>query len=182
MAYPSQALQDWCRNIQKFIDVAADNGLSGTAYRDGFCECTAQNFKLILSVSQDETAQLISGLFWSVWIDQVMFYILIDGGISTMKPDKSLYAEFRSLYTFPKLHSHPGRGEGSPVWFLLRNRGCKLPDSTLLLEDKKEFWGEVADWLDYRGKSDVKLAALTAFKEDLKIRFPEGYDYLFPED
>jgi len=174
--YPSKALRDWCRNIQKLV---ANNNLNTgfTNYNDGFCLCDMD--KVINLAPVDQQSQLASGIFWSVWIDQVLYYVLVDGGVEGFERDPKLYQSFRNIYKLPKLHEHFISAHASPSFLLDGNRKYPVPNRMLLLEDKREFWGEISCWLKAIERTDVKDAAERAFKEDLHIRFPEDFDYLF---
>jgi hypothetical protein len=172
MVFPSKALNDWCKNVQALINSSRNHRPSNS---DGFSQ--SEVFKAVEFAPIEQRAQLLSGLFWSVWIDQVMYYILVENS-----KDKTLYETFRGIYPFPKLRSHPSCGQASPSWLMGDDeigRGCPKPNEELLLEDKKEFWGEISDWLTSIDRSDVKDLAEGAFKEDLRIRFNPALKYLF---
>jgi len=167
MGFPSEPLRKWCENINYLIKIQQER-------LEGICECQLPLILEVPGLEINQRKQLGSAFFWSVWIDQVMHYVLVDGGVPGVEKDESLYKEFRRLYPFPKLYSHPSPGFASP-WSVLvfcERKNC-MPNKELLLEDKKEFWGEVAKWLDSIGRSDVKEAAIIAFKEDIEHRhFP----------
>lgn len=176
MPYPSEVLGEWCKRIRELMDAPREGK---TGHRDGFCQCEV--FRAIEYAPAEQQPQLASGIFWSVWIDQVMWYVLVEGGVQGCHPDRSLYEEFIKRYPFPKLYSHPVPGHASPAWLVAANRGYATPSRELLLEDKEEFWGEVASWLDSTARCDVSNAAVSAFKEDLGLRFPPELGYLFGE-
>lgn len=165
MGFPSEPLKKWCKNINYLIKVQLER-------LEGICECQLLLILEVPGLEVSQRKQLGSAFFWSVWIDQVMYYVLVDGGVPGIEKDESLYKEFRRLYPFPKLYSHPSSGFASPgsVLAFCEGKSC-MPDRELLLEDKKEFWGEVAKWLDSIERSDVKEAAIKAFKEDIELRY-----------
>lgn len=176
VGFPSGSLREWCRRIRELLDAPREGR---TRHRDGFCQCEV--YRAIEYAPAAQRAQLASGIFWSVWIDQVMWYVLVEGGVGGRAANRELYEAFAALYPFPKLYSHPVPGHASPAWLLAANRSYQLPSRELLLEDKEEFWGDVASWLESIGRSDVRDAAIFAFKEDLGLRFPPEMGYLFAE-
>lgn len=176
MPFPSDQMREWCRRIRELLDAPREGR---TGHRDGFCQCEV--YRAIEYAPAGQQAQLASGVFWSVWIDQVMWYVLVEGGVEGCYADRNFYEEFIKRYPFPKLYSHPVPGHASPAWLLAANRSYPIPGRSLLREDKREFWGEVAAWLDSIERSDVKDAAIFAFKEDLGLRFPPELSYLFTE-
>lgn len=174
MSFPSRAIKSWCKNIQKLIDSPRKNK---TTYNDGFCMCEVE--KAILYAPGDKQAQLTSGLFWSVWIDQVMYYVLIDGGVNGFLPEPELYRKFRSIYCFPKFYVHSGPGHSSPHFLLGDNQHYQKPDEYLLKEDKNDFWCEVKKWLMSIHRDDVVNAVISAFREDIENRFENKYSFLW---
>ena len=120
----------------------------------------------------DLREQLASGLFWSVWIDQVLWNVLGGGGTP-------LYDDFAGRYPFPKLHSHPTPGYASPCFIISGDHQYPVPSPELLLEDKEEFWGEVAQWLESVADILVKETAEAVFRRDLQRRFTPEFGYLF---
>ncbi len=173
ISFPSEAIKDWCHNIQKLIDAPREGK---TSYDDGFCACEVE--KAILYAPHEQQPQLISGLFWSIWIDQVMYYVLVDGGIHGFEPDKELYKKYRSKYRFPKLYVHSGPGHSSPHFLLSQNANYQTPNNELLEEDRRDFWCNVKDWLKGIHRDDVIDAALSAFQDDINTRFNHNYDFL----
>ena len=181
MCFPSESLRAWCANIERLrLELAKSPRESHRAAvrEDGFCECGVG--VVISSAPWRQQAQLCSGLFWSIWIDQVLF---------TVSP-RELYDRFRDpkLYLFPKLYSHTGPGHASPA-LLLRPRDdfvderwqYERPSQELLVEDKKDFWGEVAAWLSHVGAENRRQTAEAEFRADLRQRFPAGFEFLFPQ-
>jgi len=164
MAFPSPPLKAWCENIQMLVHAPRPHK---TAYADGFCQCELAD--AILRAPLAGQAQLASALFWSFWIDLVMGHVA----------DPQLYEDFRKKYPFPRLHFHPGPGTACPTWVLRQDQPYRLPTSELLLEDKEEFWREVAAWLDSIERSDVREKAIAAFEKDLKHEFFKDLADLF---
>lgn len=174
MQFPSQRIKDWCNNIQALIDAPRVNK---TSKGNGFCGCEFE--QAILYAPRNQQAQLTSGLFWSVWIDQVMYYVFVDGGIVNFPQEIELYEKFRSIYCFPKLYVCSGRGYLSPHILFDNNYRYLKPDRELLEEDKKEFWNdEVKKWLTNIHRGDVIVALVSAFKEDITKRFENNYGFL----
>ena len=177
MAFPSETMRRWFENVER---LRAELAKIGHAGEDGFCECPNEvGYALTKTrLSRDQQVELCAGLFWSVWIDQVLF---------TVCP-RELYERFRQVYRFPKLHRHVGRGHASPAC-LIEPPGdtsnelwaFERPSRDLLLEDKRDFWGEVAAWLTEVGAEGVRQAAEEEFRKDLRERFPPGFEFLFPE-
>jgi hypothetical protein len=173
MPFPSQALKDFCSNVDDLFRAPRER----TTHRDGFCECEVD--RAVEYAPPAMQAQLASGLFWAVWIDQVLYYVAEKGGIPACPADRAVYQRFYTTYRFPKLYSHAGRGHASPYWLLADQRPYATPTTDLIMEDKREFWGEVDDFLEHEGHAVVKDAALTAFREDLALRFPPAFAFLF---
>jgi hypothetical protein len=170
MPFPSEAMKLWCQNVEKLREALFRQD---KAQDDGWCQCQiGEAFSIFCP--RDKQAQLCSGLFWSVWIDQVLFTVL----------PRELYDQFRSIYTFPKLRSHP-TGHASPAFLInppaAADERCQYqrPTRELLMQDKKEFWGEVAAWLRHVGQVNHCDAAEADFKADLGRRFTEEYHFLW---
>jgi hypothetical protein len=170
MPFPSDAMRAWCRSIEDLRQAMCKLGKAG---EDGWCQCDIGD--AIRFCPQDQQAQLCSGLFWSIWINQVLFTVL----------PRELYDQFCGIYTFPKLHSHPTAGHASPAFLIsppaAADERCQYPRPTmeLLMHDKKEFWGEVAAWLRQNGQVNRCEAAEAKFKADLGRRFPEEFHFLW---
>ena len=177
MPFPSPALSDFCEHVRVLILAPRQER---TAHRDGFCQCEV--YRSIEYAPPNQQAQLASGLFWAVWIDQVLYYIAVEGGVPECAADPAVYEHFRNTYPFPKLYSHVGGGHASPYLLLAEWRPYAGPSRNLLLEDKRAFWGEVAEFLDSEGHGHVRRAAEIAFNEDLQLRFPPEHAYLFPTE
>lgn len=168
MPFPSQALEDFCSNVAILIEAPREGR---TCHRDGFCQC--EIYRAIQYAPIAQQSQLASGIFWGVWVDQILFYVLIEGGIRG-QPDCALYERFREAYPFPKFYSHTRPGHASPYGLLADNRDYTRPTRELLIEDKQGFWGEVSEFLDSLGRHDVRASAEDAFREDLGLRFPRN--------
>ncbi len=169
MPFPSETLRAWCENVQELIDAPREDRCS---YTDGLCQCEVDT--AIMYAPQDQRAQLASGLFWSVWIDQVLWDVLGGQGAA-------LYDDFASRCPFPKLYSHPTPGYASPYFIISRDRQYPIPTRELLLEDKQEFWGEIAQWLTNEADVLVTQMAEQTFRLDLEERFGPEFAYLFEE-
>ena len=174
MPYPSDQMREWCRRIHELINVPG----RGTGHTDGFCHCEVHE-AIAYAPTPESQAELAAGLFWRVWIDQILRRILRPGGTVG---DPGFYEELRRLYPLPRLYGHHFGDDACPaIIFTDTYRTYPVPSRELLCEDKREFWGEVAAWLDSIDRSDVRDAATLAFKEDLGLRFPPELSYLFTE-
>ena len=177
MPFPSEAMRAWCHNVEK---LRQEMFKLGKACEDGWCQCQIGE-ALGRFCRPGQQAQFCSGLFWSIWIDQVLYSV-------SPRLDQEFYGQtFRPAYRFPKLFIHPPPGHASPE-FLLRESPpgtpredwqYQRPSRELLLEDKKDFWGEIAGWLRHLERQDILQAAEADFKEDLQRRFPETLTFLF---
>ena len=166
MPFPSEALRAWCRNVEELRERMF--GLD-QAREDGWCQCGIG--AAIGRAPVDQQAQLCSGLFWSIWIDQVLY---------TVSSGEGFYGQtFRCTYRFPKLYSHPTPGHASPAFLLSGSSQYERPGRELLLEDKEQFWGEIASWLRHLERQDILLASEAEFREDLRQRFAEDLWFLF---
>lgn len=181
MKFPSDGIKDWYININKLI-INLGVELRGEEFGSEFCECELE--KIVQSYPKKEQADLVNGFFWSVWIDQVMYYVVLDGGVrpylrhSFVSKNRELYFNFRELYSFPKIHNHSGGGQITPQMLLNSNMNYEKPNAVLLLNGKKTFWGEVKNWLKSIKRDDIINQMILAFREDVKIRFDDKYEFL----
>lgn len=173
-SYPSQAIREWCHNIHILVKTMHPHS------DDGFCQCSVLS-AVMKAPDKGSQAQLASGLFWSVWIDQVMYYVLVNGTFAPDQKHDQFYSNFRQIYSFPKIYNHSIPGHTSPYWLLMQREKFAAPEHDLLLKDKNEFWGEIESWILSFGKLDLRDLLIAAFKEDLILRFPTGYDFLWED-
>jgi hypothetical protein len=153
-------MKQWCKNIRDLWDKTHQTGHGELAGEYGWCQCDVR--EAILHAPPDQQAQLVSGIFWSAWIDQVLFSL----------GEREVYQKFRETYLFPKIYSHAGGGHAAPH-VLLGIEAKEGNYQALLHEDKKEFWGEVANYLESIGKHDIVERAEREFINDLTERnFP----------
>jgi len=146
---------------------------------DGLCQ---HDWNVVLQREPlGSQAEFAGALFWAVWIDQVMWHVLVEGKVKGCDANRGLYEEFIRRYPFPKLYSSTYDGHARPPYFIQENREYRTPDSELLLALKGTFWGEVASWLESIERSDVRDAAVAAFKEDLRSQFRQELAFLFDE-
>jgi len=172
MRYPSEAVVAWCQNIENLREAMFRLGKAG---EDGWCQCQIGE-AIAAFCPPDKQAQLCSGLFWSVWIDQVMHSVC----------EESFYKkQFRPTYRFPRLHSHffsEDAPDASPA-FLLTCADPQWvyakPDERLLFEDKRAFCGEVSAWLQSTEQAHLCQAAEAKFRSDLSQRFPNDIEFGF---
>ena len=183
MSYPSDDLRKWFDGLELLN--------KHTKILPQICQCGV--FPLIKKYlkNDEHKKNLLNGLFWSIWIDQVIYSVLVDTRCLesvnirrkfNIKKDEELYNKFRKFYPFIKINSHCGMGQANPAWLITKNfhnEDCPLPENKLLLEGKKDFWDNVSDWFDCIKKSDIKESIIAAFKEDLKLRFPKEAQNLF---
>ncbi len=170
MPFPSAAMRAWCQNIENLREAMFR---LGNAWEDGWCQCQIGE-AISGFCPSDKQAQLCSGLFWSVWIDQVLHSV----------SERAFYEEkFRPVYRFPKLYSHTSTGHASPAFLLTsedRRWMYAKPGESVLLEDKREFWGEVSAWLRESGQGHLCEAVEAEFRADLSQRFPNDFGFLIP--
>jgi hypothetical protein len=181
MTYPSEAMREWCRRIRRPLDGPRQCKVGSD---DGLCQ---HDWNVALKAEpQERQAKFVGALFWAVWIDQVMWHVLVEGRGQGCAANRELYEEFIRRYPFPKLYSSIDRGHARPfcfvpAYFVPAHCDYQTPDRELLLELKRTFWGEVAFWLGSIGRPDVTDAAVSAFKEDLRLQFPQELSFLFEE-
>lgn len=182
MEYPSKDIRDWCININKFFKILNNNSNIRSHYESTLCACGIE--RAIQFCPSNQQKDLVNGLFWSIWIDQVFYYVTKDGGI---KPylrnnfksiNNKLYDKFRKIYPFPKIHAHTGGGQINPVVLLDDNLNYKKPTNNLLLEGKKSFWGEIKSWLKSIKREDIIDQMIKAFRDDIYERFGKEYEFL----
>jgi len=166
-------IKAWCDNINRFMEII--NPGRGYITESNLNRVFKGRIKLIQNPQQEK--ELAAALFWSVWIDQIMYFILVDKRFYGFPRNAGCYDKFRRLFSFPKLYENSGHSFLSP-FVILDTCPC---EAKLLLEDKKEFWeDEVAKWLVEEGYASVKENAERMFGLDLQERFPEGkYDFLW---
>lgn len=175
MLFPSDSLAGWCRRLRELRDGTFE-GEEG--HVDGFGESEIP--RIMECVSPDDRREFANCLFWGVWIDQVMWRVLMGGHVEGDDDGHRLYHEFIRRYPFPKLYRQGGVGHASPALLLAPDHGYEVPGRRLLLEGLREFWGEVAAWLDSIHKPDVRQDVESAFREDIGARVPQELGYLFP--
>jgi predicted DNA-binding transcriptional regulator YafY len=153
-----------CAEVEAIVHTPWDRK---TTYEDGLCHCEIDR---LCDWIRD---QFICRLFWSVWIDQVLFYILVEGK-GAVAAEPQLYEAFRENFRFPKFHPHSSSRHESPS-SLFRTEGNNHGASchpSLMNAAKDEVWGSVAQWLDTDGHQLVKEAVETEFVRDMHLRFP----------
>lgn len=96
---------------------------------------------VLLSGPPAHQAQIISDLFWMVWIDECFYTV------SRSENLQAIYEEFRAKYPFPKFQEGGGFSHMPPWWFD-QNPTYSLPSATILTQTRDAFWNnEVAAWL-----------------------------------
>lgn len=170
MNYPSEDLNKWFRELSDFLSTVFSEE---TAER--FCQCGVYKIREEMP-SEEAASDFFNGLFWSLWVDQTMHYVLVGRGSGSSglnsEEAKELYSSFRSVYPFVKMESHGSPGMASPGWLL---RDFSQPSPAQLKDGKEDFWGNVSSWLKSQNKEGVVSACEKAFKEDLEERvFPKG--------
>jgi hypothetical protein len=169
--FPSNEISQWCTSINKLLCVD-----------ENVCECAIEN--IIQNCPTSQQQDLVNGLFWSLWIDQVFYYITYDGGVRPYLrycfkgTNTDLYQEFRTTYPFPKIHAHYGSGQMSPMTLFNNQFSYNKPTNKQLLEGRKDFWGEIKDWLKYKNRAEIIAQFICAFREDFKERFTTEYEFL----
>lgn len=123
---------------------------------------------------------IIPALFWGAWIDQVLYFVLVDRRMRSQPHGEDCYLEFRRRYPFPALRDNAGRAYLSPAVILQ----VRPVDPRTLKEVRREFWDqEVAEWLS--AESDyfmVRMVAEKMFRLDMQERFPDPLSKaLWPE-
>jgi len=138
----------------------------------------------MLKCPSSQQQDLVNGLFWSLWIDQVFYYVTMDGGVrpylrsSFYGTNANLYQEFRNKYPFPKIHAHSGGGQMSPKTLFHKQFSYSIPTKKQLLEGRKDFWGEIKDWLKFIKREEIIIQIICAFREDINERFTSEYKFL----
>ena len=104
---------------------------------DGFCQCESE--KVIEKTPNPTEAR--SFLILGMLIDQAVY------GLSS-QANRSIYEDFRSVYTYPKLVAHFDGSECSSAWFCYPNQGYdrKVDWSNMELMGKVIF-SETKQWL-----------------------------------
>ncbi len=174
MPFPSKDIKDFCKEVINLTNVKDIK-----CFGDGnFCSCIFET--AIGHAPPNDQGDLVNGLFWGIWTDQLMYYILIDGGIPELSKEPEFYHLFREKYPFPALYIHQTTNVAPPGWILSSDRKYMLPADDLLKSGRKEFLGEVENWLLSVNREDVRSALNNAIVEDLKVRiFPPSIGKLF---
>ena len=148
--FPSKEISEWCTNINKLLYVD-----------ENVCECAIENIIQKCPTSQQQ--DLVNGLFWSLWIDQVFYYITYDGGVrpylrySFKGTNTDLYQEFRTTYPFPKIHAHSGGGQMSPMTLFHNQFSYNKPTNK-----QEEIYNNAISLFDQCG-SNIKLRLIGIF-------------------
>jgi len=173
--YPAENISKWLTNIREVFRLEFNIGIEELDY--GVCICQTPRLLRLLK-SNEERMHFLNGLFWSIWIDQVMYYVM-----HSSQHGLKLYSEFRRKYLFPKIFNHGYGGHASPCILLeeheiLELLGNKIDTKTLIL-GKTAFLDEVCDWLCSIGESAMKLQVMKEFKADQTSRFSEQWRIFF---
>lgn len=177
--YPSEDLKNWCTQI-KNLWVNTSKTRHTELYGDfGWCECEAQA-AILKAPTLKQKKLLASGLFWSVWIDQVI-YTVTKKQNENLFLNENLYEQFREKYPFPKVYSHSSAGHTIP-YIILGNNCDYTPDLSMLIEFKNDYWGEIENYFLDLGEWNLVYYAKLEFENDLAERgFPEKYYKLWEE-
>ena len=104
---------------------------------DGFCQCESE--KVIEKTRNPSEAR--SFLILGMLVDQAV------DGVSS-QANKSIYEDFRAVYTYPKLVAHFDGSECSSAWFCYPNHGYDKKVNWLNMESiSKVMFPETKQWL-----------------------------------
>jgi hypothetical protein len=115
-------------------------------------------------------------LFWSIWIRQVMYYILDSG-------EDPVHEKFIEKFPYPLFKQGEWRGYTNPNHII-----SKFSDSKAVFKKKALFkkymnlyWKPVARWLKKINKEDILMKAKDEFKKDFNARirnFPDELSWI----
>ena len=132
------------------IDALGSSRSHYTLEYDGPCQCSTE--ELIKDSSNSD--QMRSFMMIGVLIDQMMYSHFHE-----------MYLTFSSVFRYPKLHAHGGRGMADPGWFTYTHRGYDKKANWVVISDVAQILlNDLYQWFDAEGKTDE----LSRFKELLK--------------
>ena len=130
---------------------------------DGFCQCESE--KVIEKTPNPTEAR--SFLILGMLIDQAVY------GLSS-QANRSIYEDFRSVYTYPKLVAHFDGSECSSAWFCYPNHGYDRKVDWLNVEKvSKVLFSESKDWLLENYEPFIHEKVRTYMLEDIMSHFRE---------
>ncbi len=133
---------------------------------------------IIKNLPENLRDAILVQLFWSAWIDQVLYFVLVE--TSTTPEENELYESFRVRFPLPKLGMHAAARFMCPEHFIyFPNNYDYRNNKDLFIRYKDMFWGPVEKWLIKIGRIDVWQKAICAFIEDFGTRVPKKLHYLF---
>lgn len=153
------------------------NVLNTKASKTEFCSCELLSSQ-ITSKRLLKKEDFIS-LFFATWIDQVIYWVLVDSGNEFCLNDSELYETFHTKLVFPKFWQHGSRHYARPVIFLIRlYRKDLLSENKLLLLTKLKYWNLGGKKFFLRiGRRDIIKLAEQEFIRDLSLRHRFSEDH-----
>jgi hypothetical protein len=124
-------------------------------------------------------------LFSIVWIDQVLYYILMDSENPNCFNDEGFYQEFKKEFPFPKFCEHTTWRAIQPTRILFEF-GMKIRPNSHALTNKiltsfQEVWEEVCEWLLLERRADLIFEAMKEFQKDVikgeRVPMVLGYSF-----
>lgn len=136
------------------------------------------------SMQGDDLTRLFIVFFWCAWIDQVMYWILVDKNNPGATNEHEVYKALRKKFAFPKLVEHATPAHFRPGLFVMDEHITPMINllnrQNLFTEYQQALWSAVEDWLLSLGRPDLRERAIAAFKEDFGQRVPLELRFLFP--
>ena len=147
------------------------NFLFTNCAQEPFCSCEINRLYSIVNENQ-RSKELIELFMWT-WIDQVIYWLLVDGKNESCLNNYELYDKFRRKYTFPKIRHHSSPGFIEPSYYLTAFHNINLIiDRHLLLYIKKIAWDQnVKPFLLKLREMDVVNRSEEEFRRDLTLRY-----------
>ncbi len=166
MAYPNGVVATFVDNLHNISKNLEKSGLFRKS--DGFCKEDINKI-LALDITAEEKMNLSNGIFWVIWVEQIMKRVC----------DLKTYREFKQIFKYPSYFEGESCENINNPQLVISGRLSSTPDLNLLKAGKDAFWGDVKAWLKYEGNNELVDKAEKAFKKDLNIRFDNKYWELF---
>ena len=147
------------------------NFLFTNCAQEPFCSCEINRLYSIVNENQ-RSKELIELFMWT-WIDQVIYWVLVDDKNESCLNNYELYDKFRSKYAFPKTRHHSSPGYMEPSFYLTAIHKINLiNDRNLLLDIKRMAWDEnIKRFFLSMGEIDIVNRAEKEFRRDLTLRY-----------
>lgn len=147
------------------------NLLNSRTIRQEFCICELKNY-YINSGDSIQKEDLIN-LFMGTWIDQTIYWVLVDSDNENCLKEYELYQEYYEEFKFLKFEQHGFGNLIEPIYFLTGiSENNLLSEKELLLLTKLKYWDRgVKEFFSSIGRLNIVELAEDEFVKDLSLRY-----------